>query len=207
MKKFIAFAVLSASFLPFSAFAATATQATNAATTQNTQVNTTAPSIMSCEGFVTSVSARLEKMDSRSAKNSEYITIAFQKLDALITKVKAMGIDTATLEATVADLRVATDKLNVDYAALRAHLVVVGSIDCATVTTDAWQKYLDDGKALFAQVKADVQAIRELNKKTKTEAHTVIILTLPKGSDLKTTPPTTPDPGSSGTTTDANGIR
>lgn len=167
MKRLLAAALFSISLMPVSAFAAESTAPTTPTLSAEERV-------AKCEAFKTRVAERLTAMDSRTGKNTDRFNAALSKLNTLIEKAKGMDVDTSALEASIATLQSDVAKLATDQSALRSHLSSISSIDCSAETLEAWQKRMEDGKALFAAVKADVTAVKTLNKSIKEEVKAIV---------------------------------
>lgn len=88
-----------------------------------------------------------------------------KQLENVATKLKAAGLDTTELEASIATLKTKIDTFNTDLAAYKQALSDLAEIDCTT-EPEGFKASLEAARASLDKVKADAKDIRAYVKDT-----------------------------------------
>ncbi len=115
------------------------------------------------QGNVSSISERIKGIET---SRTQVYTQTTERLMALSTKLQNRGVDTASLDKAIVDLKTKIDTFNTDLATYKQSVSDLSQIDCTTDT--------EGFKALLEAARADQQKVREDGQAVRTQLKDVI---------------------------------
>ncbi len=132
---------------------------TNLATWEQTRLKTRCKN---AQGKLSSLKGRINGI---ATSRTEIHTNILTHLNDLVTKLKAKGVDTTTLEADVAVLKTKIETFNTDLTAYQLAVADLVKIDC-TEDPDTFKSALLAARDALDKVKADAKDVRTYLKDT-----------------------------------------
>lgn len=176
MKKFIALAALGTLFLPTAAVFA-----------QQIERDTTIVTPL-CEGMKAIAESRLTSNETRHADNVARMEGSIAKLEELVASAAELGVDTSGLETDIANLEAVLVELEADFQAVQDNLTAMTQLDCSSMTKEDHEAYITEAKAVFEELKSNIETIKEIRSSIKTHVEEILaeLASLTEDTDSET---------------------
>lgn len=162
MKKLIALAALGTLLLPTAAVFA---QEPSPDTSNITPL---------CEGMINIAESRLTSNETRYADNVIRMEESIAKLEEFMASVAERGADTSGLATDTANLEAALVELEADHQAVHDNLTAMTQLDCSSMTKEEHDAYIAEARALFEELKSNIEIIREIRFSIKTHVEEIL---------------------------------
>lgn len=127
-----------------------------------------------CTERVNHIPTFLTELSTRHTNNSARMQSGIDRLSSFITKAKAAGSDTSTLEANLASLQSYQAKIETDHAALVTQLTANASFVCSEDSIESWKSARATTKTYFDALKNDIEGVKTLRTEIKTNVQAII---------------------------------
>lgn len=176
MKKFIALAAMGTLLLPTAAVFA-----------QEPSPDTSNIAPL-CGGMVNIAENRLASNETRHADNVTRMEGSIAKLEEFMASAAESGADTSGLATDIANLEAVLVELEADHQAVQDNLTAMTQLDCSSMTQEEHDAYITEAKALFEELKSNIETIKEIRFSIKTHIEEILaeLLSLNNPNDSET---------------------